>query len=175
MFFDDWPTLARTLVIATCAYAAVIAVLRISGKRTLSKLNAFDFVLTVALGSTLATIAVSPNVALAEGVATLALLVGLQYLIALASVRLPWLQGVVKSRPTLLVHHGRLRTEALHRERVTHSEILQVVRQEGLSSVGQVAAVVLETDGSLSVVPSIDGPDASALADVSGWDDARHT
>jgi uncharacterized membrane protein YcaP (DUF421 family) len=56
MFYDGWFRLVRVLVVGSCGYVALIALLRISGKRTLAKLNAFDFVVTVALGSTLATV-----------------------------------------------------------------------------------------------------------------------
>ncbi len=59
------------------AYAALVGFLRISGKRTLSKLNAFDFVVTVALGSMLATIILSQEVYLLEGLVGFALIIGL--------------------------------------------------------------------------------------------------
>ena len=78
MFFDTWSGLGRVLVVGTLAYAAVVVLLRVSGKRTLTKLNAFDLVVTVALGSTLATVLLSKNVALAEGVLAVALLISLQ-------------------------------------------------------------------------------------------------
>ena len=84
MFFDSWTGLGRVLLVGTLAYVALVLLLRISGKRTLTKLNAFDLVVTVALGSTLATVLLSKSVALAEGVVALALLVSLQYAIALA-------------------------------------------------------------------------------------------
>ncbi len=63
-------------------HAGLIVMLRISGKRTLSKMNAFDFVVTVALGSTLATVFLSKDVVLAEGLLELALLIGLQWIVA---------------------------------------------------------------------------------------------
>jgi len=56
MFFDSWFGLLRVIVIGTLAYAALIALLRVSGKRSLSKMNAFDLVVTVALGSTFAAV-----------------------------------------------------------------------------------------------------------------------
>ena len=55
MFFDSWAGLGRVLVVGVLAYSALVLLLRISGKRTLTKMNAFDLVVTVALGSTLAT------------------------------------------------------------------------------------------------------------------------
>jgi len=79
IFFNDWATLLRTLIIGVLAYVSLIFFLRISGKRTLSKMNAFDFVVTVALGSTLATVLLSKGVALAEGSLGFALLVALQF------------------------------------------------------------------------------------------------
>ena len=72
MFFDTWSGLLRIIVVGTLAYAALVVLLRVWGKRTLSRMNAFDFVVTVALGSTLATVLLSRNVALLEGVLTFA-------------------------------------------------------------------------------------------------------
>ncbi len=101
MFFDGWTGLVRVAVVGTCAYGALVVLLRISGKRTLAKLNAFDFVVTVALGSTLATVLLSSSVALAEGVLALALLVALQYAVAWASNRSTTVERLVKSEPDL--------------------------------------------------------------------------
>ena len=55
MWFDSWSDVVRVVSIGAAAYATLVAMLRISGKRTLAKLNAFDLIVTVALGSTLAT------------------------------------------------------------------------------------------------------------------------
>ncbi|GGF76199.1 hypothetical protein GCM10011402_31190 [Paracoccus acridae] len=78
IFFDSWQGLLRVLVVGIAAYAALILMLRGSGKRTLSKMNAFDLIVTVALGSTLATVLLSNSVPLLEGILGLALLVYLQ-------------------------------------------------------------------------------------------------
>jgi uncharacterized membrane protein YcaP (DUF421 family) len=118
----------------------------------------------------LASVAVSSDVSLATGAAAFAILVGLQYLIAFLSVRLRTFQGLVKARPTLLVRDGTLLEDAMEAQRVTSSEILQGLRQQGLASLDQVAAVVLETDGTLSVITDTPKPDASStLANVAGW------
>lgn len=149
MFFDNWTGLLRVLVVGTSAYAALVLLLRVSGKRTLAKLNAFDFVITVALGSTLATVVLSSSVALVEGVTALALLVALQYVVAWASVRSPRVERLVKSEPTLLYRDGFLEG-AMRRQRVTADEVEQAARGQGHADLRSVAAVVLETDGSLS-------------------------
>ena len=158
MFWDGWDDLLRVAVVGTAGYLALIALVRVSGKRTLAKLNAFDFVVTVALGSTLATVLLSSTVSLAEGALAMALLVGLQYAVAWTSVRSGPVRRVVRSEPTLVVHRGRLLPDAMRRERVTEAEVLQVVRQQGRTALSEVAALVLETDGSFSLVPDPTAP-----------------
>jgi len=156
MLFDSWTGLGRVLIVGTLAYAALVLLLRISGKRTLTKLNAFDLIVTVALGSTLATVLLSSSVALAEGVAALALLILLQYFIAWLSVRSPTFQSLIKSEPRLLMHRGRYLYGAMKAERITREEILAALRASGAADVSRIAAVVLETDGTLSVIPEAD-------------------
>lgn len=171
MFFDGWSGLVRVVVVGTCAYVALIVLLRASGKRTLSKLNAFDFVVTVALGSTLATVLLSSSVALAEGVVALALLVGLQYVVAWASARSKRVERVVKSEPRLVYRNGFL-PQAMRQERVTADELYQTARQQGYADLSQVAAVVLETDGRLTVLttmpPSLQSPPDGGEAEGMG-------
>jgi uncharacterized membrane protein YcaP (DUF421 family) len=173
MFFDDWSGIGRTLLVGALAYAGIILFVRIAGKRTLGKMNAFDLIVTVALGSTLATILLSQDVALAEGLTAFGLLIGLQAVITWLSVRTDVVPRLVKSEPALLVWRGEQRTDALERERVSEAEILQAIRQAGLASVEDVHAVVLETDGSFSVIEDESPPDASALRNVTGRDEVR--
>jgi uncharacterized membrane protein YcaP (DUF421 family) len=165
MLFDSWAGLGRVVLVGTLAYAALVLLLRISGKRTLTKLNAFDLVITVALGSTLATVLLSKSVALAEGVLALALLISLQYAIAWLSARSPRFQAFIKAEPTLLVHRGRFLGRAMRAQRITREEILAAVRASGTAEIAGIAAVVLETDGSISVITDADGA-AGALANV---------
>lgn len=152
MMFDSWASTGRVIVVGVLAYAALVMMLRISGKRTLSKMNAFDLVVTVALGSTLATVLLNRSVPLAEGVLALALLISLQYVITWLSVRSPRFRKLIKSEPTLVVHQGQYLDAALKDQRVTRDEIEAALRQQGRGDLSQVNSVVLETDGSLSVV-----------------------
>jgi uncharacterized membrane protein YcaP (DUF421 family) len=152
MFFDSWTDLVRIALIGTLSYAALIVLLRITGKRTLSKMNVFDFVVTIAIGSTLATIFLSRDVALADGVAALALLIMLQWIVAWMSTRFGWFRDLVKARPRLLFEDGHMISSALRDERVTPEEVYAAIRAAGRASLEEVAAVVLETDGSFSVV-----------------------
>jgi uncharacterized membrane protein YcaP (DUF421 family) len=79
---NGWFTLLRTVVVGILAYAGLVLFLRFSAKRTLARMNAFDLFVTVSLGSTLATITISADVAVAQGLLALALLVALQFVIS---------------------------------------------------------------------------------------------
>lgn len=146
MFFNDASSLLRVVIVGTLAYSSLVLLLRVSGKRTLSKMNAFDLVVTVAIGSTLATVLLSKNVALADGVVAFTLLIGLQYSITWLSVRSRRVENLIKAEPSLLYFNGRF-LEAAKAERVTEAEVRAAVRSQGLSEMESVAAVVLETDG----------------------------
>lgn len=169
-FFDGWTALLRTLVVGILAYASLIFFLRATGKRTLSKMNAFDFVVTVALGSTLATILLSQDVSLAQGCLAMALLIGLQYAITWSSARMRWIRRLVTGEPTLLLYRGVLLDEAMRRSRVTDDEIVAAVRASGFVTMEEVGAVVLETDGSFSVVPRDDQRQETVLGGMENPD-----
>jgi uncharacterized membrane protein YcaP (DUF421 family) len=168
LFFDGWSGLARVVLVGVPAYVALVFLLRISGKRTLTKMNAFDLVITVALGSTFATVLLSSSVALAEGVLAFALLIALQFAVTWLSVRSKGIRDLVKAEPRLLFHDGAFLPGAMRSERVTEEEVRAGVRQQGIVRMGSVEAVVLETDGTLTVLRSdVDGQ-ASSLAGVKG-------
>lgn len=152
MLFQGWPGIARTLFVGTLAYVTLVLFLRISGKRTLSKLNAFDLVVTVALGSTLSAILLQESIALAEGATALGLLILLQYLVTFASVRSNSVAKLIRSEPTLLVRSGSFCHDAMMRQRITEDEIMSAVRSNGSQGLDEVEAVVLESDGTLSII-----------------------
>ncbi len=166
MFFDSWFGIVRILIVGVLAYVALIIFLRVSGKRTLSKWNAFDFVVTIALGSTLASVIISKDVVLIEGVIAFALLIGLQFVITRLSVRFDSIKNVVKAEPTLLFDKGEFLPEAMRRQRVAESEIRAAIRSEGFAAIEEIEAVVLETDGTFSVVKKSANDSRTALKDV---------
>lgn len=165
MFAITLDSFIRIITVGFLAYVGLIIFLRISGKRTLTKLNAFDLVVTVALGSTLATVLLNSSISLLEGMTAFALLIFLQYLFTLLSVHSKWFNNIIKSEPTLLFLDGEFLRNAMKKERIKEIEILQAIRNTGFGSTEKVKAVVLETDGSLSVISSEPG---NALANMMG-------
>ncbi len=172
IFFDDWSAIGRTIIAALVAYAGLVLVLRISGKRTLSKLNAFDLVVTVALGSTLATVLLSADVALAEGLVAFAMLVALQWIVTRLSVAWAPIRKITRSNARMLLENGNYIEQALRDERVTHAEVEQAARKQGFGDLSDLAAVVLETDGSFSVIANDKAGSRSAMQSLAKYNPA---
>lgn len=157
MVFSTWADIGRVVLVGALGYIALIVLLRLSGKRTLTKMNIFDFVVTVALGSTLASLLLSKSTALVEGITAFLVLIVGQYVIAWLSVRSTRFQKLVKAQPTLLVHNGKFLETALRQERITEEEVLSAVRAAGIADLDEVGGVVLETDGTVTVVEKPQG------------------
>ena len=170
MFFENWYGLERILIVGFLAYVALIICLRISGKRTLAKWNAFDFVVTIALGSILATQILSKETPLVEGILAFSFLIALQFLITKISVYSKFVRDFVKAEPTLLLRDGKFIDKALKHQRVTESEIRAAVRAKGIAALEAVEAVVLETDGSFSVIEKSETESFSAMTDVKNFE-----
>ncbi len=166
MFFDGWEDVVRIIIIAISSYIGVVVLLRISGKRTLSKWNSFDFIVTIALGSVLASLILSKDVSLSEGITALAVLILLQFIVTKISVHSKFMRDVVKGEPTLLLLEGEFIEKALLKTRVTESEVLATIRASGIGAIEDVGAVVLETDGSFTVIQKSSMNSRTALRDV---------
>lgn len=173
MLFNGWDTLLRTLIVGVLAYVVLVVFLRVSGKRTLSKMNAFDLIVTVALGSTLATVLLSKDVALAEGALAFALLIGLQFAVTWSSVRSRWVRRLATGEPMMLLYRGKFLPASLRQARVTEDEVRAAIRSAGVDTLEKVQAVVLETDGSFSVVPRGEGGKGSSFVGVDGPQESR--
>ncbi|MEP7039173.1 MAG: YetF domain-containing protein [Acidobacteriota bacterium] len=169
MFFDSWYAILQVFVTSLLAYSLLILSLRISGKRTLSKWNAFDFIVTIALGSILASVILSKDVVIFEGILASALLIIFQFTITWFAVRVSWVDDLIKTKPTLLYKKDKFLFDKMKKQRVAKSEILAAIRASSIGSLEKVEAVVLETDGSFSVIKKSENYDSnSALEDVEG-------
>jgi uncharacterized membrane protein YcaP (DUF421 family) len=153
IFFVSWATLYRTFIGVVLSYITMIMLLRLSGKRTFSKMTAFDLIVPLTLGPIMAATILIPDVPLLQGLFAFGLLIGMHTISNVLYLRIPTLKHVVKPPPTLLVHEGEVLWHAMRKERVSIEEIIEVLRNEGLSSIKQARAVVLESDGDYNVIP----------------------
>lgn len=162
---SSWETVGRIVIVAGVGYVAILLLVRMTGKRSLSKMNAFDVVINVAYGSILATMVLSDRVAVVDGLTALAVLAVLQYLLSWLSLRSKTVRTIVKAEPALLFYRGEFQQKAMQRERILEEEVRSAIREQGALALEQVEAVVLESAGKLSVVRRYDAA-PTALQDV---------
>jgi uncharacterized membrane protein YcaP (DUF421 family) len=151
LLFKDWKSIYHVAACAVLSYFTLFLFLRISGKRTLAKLTAFDFVVTVTLGSTLSSMILGKST-LTEGAVALMVIILLQYLLAYAAKNSKPLEKIINSKPTLLYYNGHFLKEEMDREVVTEEEVYAAVREFRLYRMEDVRAVVMEINGELTVV-----------------------
>lgn len=171
IFFDSWEKIGHIAILAALAYIALVVLLRVSGKRTLSKMNVFDFVFVVALGSTLASTILNADTTLADGIAAFIALMGLQIILSWLCVASHRVDHWVNGEPTLLMHKGNFLADTMKRERVTKEEVLSAIRNVHVKTFDDVDSVILETDGTFSIVWNAVGDECSSLVDVRGHPD----
>lgn len=155
IWFNDWNSLLRTLALTSLAYVAMVFILRASGKRTLSKMNAFDFIVTIALGSSLASIALNKSIVLADGILAIILFIGFQFLLTWLSVRIKFVKRLITSSPALVFYKGHFLPKAMKKERLTVEDVYSAGRQKGLSSLEEVEMIILETTGEITIIKKL--------------------
>lgn len=153
LWFNGWQPLLRIIVVGICSYIALIVLLRSAGKRTLSRMNAYDMVITMALGSILGKVLLSPELSISESVMAMFLLVGLQYSMSEAMCRFRWVRKIISARPSILYHDGDYNRTAMRRERVDKDEVEAAMHEKCIGDITAVDLVILENNGELSVLP----------------------
>lgn len=169
LFFASWDNLLQVLIVTPIMYFSVIFFVRLTGKRSTSQMNNFDWVMTVAMGSIIASPVLINDVSVAEGVLAIGLLFFLQWILTNLTVRSRMVSQIVRSNPSILVYRGELQHDEMKRTRVTQSEIMSAVRENGYAELDTIALVVLESDAKLSVIPQ-DAIEGSMNNNVSGLD-----
>jgi hypothetical protein len=114
----------------------------------------FDWILSVALGSTVSRIITQPDLDFTRGVFACLLIVLVDWTSAFLYSSVPTMEYVIKPHPRLLVFRGELLYDELCRNRMTAAGVYQAMRTRGLTHIPDVEAVVLEGNGSLSTIPA---------------------
>jgi uncharacterized membrane protein YcaP (DUF421 family) len=178
MFFHTWADLGRVVVVSGVLFALVVAMLRVVGQRALAKMSGYDVVLTVTLGSIVASVILVRTISVADAVVALATLMGLQEGTRWIQARWLAFHHIVRDAPHVVLWNGRLLEARMSAASVSADEVRAAVRRAGLLSLHDAQVVVLENDGEWSVMPRrADASDDSALfgLDIPGrtWGPAR--
>ena len=129
------------------------------GHAATTQMTPFDLLLLLLLSNAVQNAMVGPDTSVTGGVIAAGVLISLNYGIALARERIPWLRRAVEGTPTLLINDGKFISEHLRREGLDENEVAMAIREHGVADVKEVRMAVLETDGSISIVPT----DAKAM------------
>src|SRR5690606_18680769 len=165
MFFESWDGVLQVAILTITGYFTLLLMLRLAGKRTLSKLNEFDFIVSVAIGSILASVVLGSNDAWVEGMAALFLLMFLQVLLSWLAVRSKKVRSVISGQPRLLVFKGVPLESAMKLERITFDDLMAALRDNGLQNLAEADAIILESSGNMSVLTTANKTD-DVMSDV---------
>lgn len=168
IFFDSGESLLRIFITCLFAYAGLVLMLRFVGSRSLSQLNAFDFIITVAIGSTLSSVILDKDIALLDGLMAFAMLLALQALINVFSRKIDGFRSIINMPPALMFYNGKFLDDQMKKHRITQEEIYQVLRSEGIGDIDDVDAIVLENNGKFSVIRKVDRGHESSIQNVIG-------
>lgn len=133
-------------------YVSLLLFTRLAGLRSFSKISSFDFAVTVAIGSVLATTLLSENPPLLQGILGLAVLYGLQLGVAALRRRSRWVGRLVDNQPLLLMAGDEVLDDHLDRAHITREDLWAKLREANVIHPSQVRAVVLESTGDVSVL-----------------------
>jgi len=164
--------LLRVLGSAVIVYFLIIVYIRILGKRSTSELNNFDWIVTVSVGSIVASTVILKDISVTEGGLGIFILMMLQFIVTKIMHNSQTFREVVKSTPQLLLFEGAFIDENMKKERILKPEVYAAIRQSGLKSIKQIYAVVLETNSKISVIPNENSEELGfSLSDVQGLPD----
>lgn len=157
---DKWfqfSTEALLAIVSTSIgiYISVVLLTRIGGKRSFSKMSSFDFAITVAIGSMIATTVLSKSVSLWDGITGLAIL----YLIQLVTAylrRYKHVQDITDNKPLLLMEGSKILYDNLKKARVTESDLKAKLREANVLELPQIRAVIFESTGDIAVLHTKD-------------------
>ncbi|MGJ8550729.1 DUF421 domain-containing protein [Winogradskyella wichelsiae] len=151
LFDSDFLSILLIILSSTGIYLAVIIYTRIFGKRSFSKMSSFDFAMTVAVGSIIATTILSETVNLLEGAVGL-LMVYILQLVAAYLRRYNWFEKQIDNQPTLIMDGQTILYKNLKAVRLTEGDLRSKIREANVTKLSDIKAVIFETTGNLVVL-----------------------
>ena len=166
LFFDNIDKLARIILTAAMVYLLIVAVTKVSGKRSTSQLNNFDWIVTVMIGSLGASTILLKNVPFIEGMSSILTLYLLQFLVTKYASISPSFSSFILSEPKIVFYHGQFLPDAMRDERLTRQELESVMRSNGIHSLDEIEAIVFESDATLNVITKERDKDSTGIPET---------
>jgi uncharacterized membrane protein YcaP (DUF421 family) len=144
-----WEFILRGVIV----YFFLIILLRLTGKRQIGQMAPFDLVLLLVLSNAVQNAMNGGDNSVLAGIVSAITLVGTNWLVGLLTYKSKRLEALVEGRPQVLIHNGKLFDETLRDTKITRHELMTALRAAGCTSIEEVRGAILETDGSISVIP----------------------
>ena len=145
----------ESVVRSVLMYALLLLLFRITGKRSLAQITAFDFILLLIIGEATQQALLGTDISVINACVVIATLMLLDLGLSIAKQRWPRLDHVLESTPLVVVDHGRVIEDRLARERVDVDDVLTAARERhGLERLDQIKYAVLERSGGISIIPA---------------------
>jgi uncharacterized membrane protein YcaP (DUF421 family) len=151
-FFQGWLAVPMVMLCTLAIYAAVIFSARITGLRSFAKMSGFDFAMTIAIGSIIASTALTQNPPLLQGLAGVMALFAAQAAVAKLRRHTKWAPFVFDNRPILVMRNGEILSHNLNKASMTEADVYVQLRKANVIDIDQVKAMVMETTGDVSVI-----------------------
>lgn len=149
---------------AAALYLALWAIFRIAGRRTLSELTSFDFVLLLIIGEATQQALLGEDFSITNGLIVIVTLLLMDISISLAKLGSPTVAKWVDGVPTIIVADGKPLRDRLRKARITEDDIMEAARRlQGLERMDQIKYAVIEVSGGITVVPQAPEPGGDAL------------
>ncbi len=170
-FLIDWQVALAVIMSATAVYVALIVYTKLMGLRSFAKLSSYDFAMTVAMGSILASTVLSKSPALLKGLLAIAILFVLQGSISVLRRKSSAFRKLVDNQPIVLMAHGEFFWDNIKEAKMSKSDLAEVLRKNGIKAKSEVFAMVMETTGDMSVIKTSDTPaNAEIFEDIRDYD-----
>ena len=153
LLFDNIEKLGRIILTAIMVYALIVLITKVSGKRSTSQLNNFDWIVTVMIGSLGASTILLKDIPLIEGISSILVLYVMQFLVTKYASISPQFSSFILSEPRIVFYQGQFLPDAMRAERLTRQELECAMRSEGVNSFDDVEAIVFESDAQLTIIP----------------------
>lgn len=161
LFFDNIDKLGRIVLTAAMIYVLIVLVTKVSGKRSTSQLNNFDWVVTVMIGSLGASTILLREIPFIEGASSILVLYLLQFIVTKYASISPEFSSFILSEPRIVFYQGQFLPDAMRAERLTRQEMESAMRAEGINSFDDVEAIVFESDAKLNVIAKPNSSDTN--------------
>ena len=151
-----WLVLLNVALRTSVVYFALLAGLRLTGARQLGQMSTFDLVLLLIIANAVQNAMVGADTSLAGGLVAAGVLIGWHRVIDWWRFRFRGVARLLAGEGIMLIHHGQIVETHCRRAGITREELLQALREHGVSTIGDVRIAVLEPDGAISVIRNDD-------------------